>query len=45
MQASYCEAGGQTYYCDNECLHTQLTPETREQECEENKQSYYTEWY
>lgn len=45
MRTGYCEAGGHAYYCSDECLHTRFTPEAWEQECEEDEQSYYTEWY
>lgn len=45
MCEGYCVNQGDYYYCSNECLHKHFTEEEWQQECEENDQSYYTEWY
>ena len=37
--------GGCEYYCSDDCLHKHYTDEEWEEECEENEDSYYTEWY
>ncbi|MDD6506797.1 MAG: hypothetical protein PUF39_05405 [Prevotellaceae bacterium] len=41
---SYCQDAGANYYCSDECLHTEFTEEEWETECQENDQSYFTEW-
>lgn len=33
------------YYCSDDCLHEDFTPEEWLEECENNDDSYYTEWY
>ena len=35
---------GVAYYCSDECLHSDFTDEEWAEECENNDQSYYTEW-
>ncbi len=45
MREGYCVDGGFAYYCSDECLHTEYTDEEWENECVNNDQSYYTEWY
>ena len=45
FREGYCQDGGSNYYCSKECLHTDFTDEEWEEECENNDQSYYTEWY
>lgn len=32
-------------YCSDECLHEDFTPEEWLKECDNNGDSYYTEWY
>ena len=44
MQEGYCQGGGEAYYCSDECLHTEFTDEQWKEECENDEQSYYTEW-
>lgn len=45
MREGYCEDMGEAYYCSPDCLHTNFTDEEWDEECENNDQSYYTEWY
>ena len=45
MREGYCQGGGESYYCSDECLHTEYTDEQWKEECENDEQSYYTEWY
>lgn len=45
MREGYCEDMGEAYYCCPDCLHTNFTDEEWDEECENNDQSYYTEWY
>ena len=45
MYEGYCVNGGTSYYCSEECLHEDFTDEEWAKECENNDQSYYTEWY
>ena len=45
MREGYCEDMGEAYYCSTDCLHTNFTDEEWDEECENNDQSYYTEWY
>lgn len=45
MRDGYCVDGGSAYYCSSICLHQNYSDEEWEQECENNDQSYYTEWY
>ena len=44
MREGYCVDMGAAYYCSDECLHTEYTEEQWAEECENNDQSYYTEW-
>ena len=44
MRAGYCVNMGEAYYCSDECLHTEFTFKEWAEECENNDQSYYTEW-
>lgn len=45
MHQGYCQDMGWKYYCSDECLHTDFTKEEWTKECEENDQSYWTDWY
>lgn len=45
MHEGYCVDMGAAYYCSEDCLHTEYTDEEWERECNENDQSYWTEWY
>lgn len=45
MDEGYCHDAGFRYYCSDECLHHDFTDEQWEQECDENDQSYWTQWY
>lgn len=45
MREGYCEDMGEAYYCSPDCLHTNFTDEEWDEECQNNDQSYYTEWY
>lgn len=44
FRKGYCFDAGTDYYCSDECLHTEFTKEEWEAECQDNDQSYYTEW-
>ena len=44
FREGYCQDAGANYYCSDDCLHTEFTEEEWETECQENDQSYYTEW-
>lgn len=44
MIEGYCYNMGDAYYCSNDCLNKDFTIEEWLTECEENEQSYYTEW-
>ena len=44
FQEGYCQGGGEMYFCSDECLHTEFTEEEWLEECENDDQSYYTEW-
>lgn len=44
MQKGYCVDAGEAYYCCDDCLGTEYTKEEWLKECEENDESYYTEW-
>lgn len=44
MCKGYCVDMGAAYYCSEDCLHTDFTDEEWAEECENNDQSYYTEW-
>lgn len=45
MQEGYCQDGGWRYYCSDECLHHDFTDEEWNEECDNNDQSYWTQWY
>jgi len=45
MQEGYCVDAGWKYYCSDECLHKDFTDEEWEEECKNNDQSYWTQWY
>ena len=45
MREGYCVDAGEEYYCSDNCLHTEFTDEEWDELCEENDESYYTEWY
>ena len=45
MIDGYCVDSGREYYCGDECLHKHFTDEEWDEEYEDNKESYYTEWY
>lgn len=45
MRDGYCVDRGAAYYCSDDCLHKHFTPHEWLQECDNNEQSYYTEWY
>lgn len=40
----YCQNGGNNYYCSDKCLHYDYSETEWEDECHENKQSYYSKW-
>lgn len=44
FREGYCVEGGCDYYCSDECLHKHYTDEEWAEECENNDQSYWTEW-
>lgn len=44
MTEGYCCGMGWRYYCSDECLSHDFTKEEWRRECEEDEQSYYTEW-
>jgi hypothetical protein len=45
MQEGYCQDGGWKYYCSDECLHKDFTDEEWNEECDNNENSYWTQWY
>ena len=45
MQEGYCQDAGWRYYCSDDCLHHDFTDEEWNKECEDNDQSYWTQWY
>lgn len=45
MQEGYCQDGGWRYYCSDDCLHHNFTDEEWNRECDNNDQSYWTQWY
>lgn len=45
MQEGYCQDGGYRYYCSDDCLHHDFTDEEWNKECDNNDQSYWTQWY
>lgn len=44
MCEGYCVSMGAAYYCCDQCLYKHFTPSEWQQECENDDQSYYTEW-
>lgn len=45
MHQGYCVENGTEYYCSDECLHKNYTPEQWQAMCEDkNSDNYYTEW-
>lgn len=44
MNEGYCINGGEQYYCNEECLHANITPEEWEELYEDGGDSYWTEW-
>lgn len=44
MFQGYVFDGGEDYYCSDECLHTEFDPAEWDMECEENEDSYWTEF-
>ena len=44
MTTGYCYNFGQMYFCSDKCLHAHFSDEEWREECQENDQSYYTEW-
>ena len=44
MRDGYCVDAGAAYYCCDDCLHTEFSETEWAEECENNDQSYYTEW-
>ncbi len=45
MDDGYCVDAGLRYYCSDECLHKDFTPEEWKEEYETNEDSYWTQWY
>lgn len=45
MQEGYCQDGGYRYYCSDDCLHHDFTDEEWNEECDNNENSYWTQWY
>lgn len=45
MQEGYCQDGGWRCYCSDDCLHHDFTDEEWNEECDNNDQSYWTQWY
>jgi hypothetical protein len=45
MNEGYCIDGGMAYYCSDECLHKDITPdEWKEMTDDEESDSYWTTW-
>lgn len=44
FRQGYCQDAGMNYYCSDDCLHSSFTDDEWEEECENNDQSYYSEW-
>jgi len=45
MMEGYCIAGGEEYYCTDECLHKHITPfEFSELFCNGESDTYWTQW-
>lgn len=44
MREGFCVDMGAAYYCSDDCLYKNFTPYEWLQECDDNDQSYYTEW-
>ena len=45
MDEGYIYDGGDKYYCSDECLHKDFTPEEWKLECEMNEESTWTTWW
>lgn len=45
MVEGFCFNSGDRYYCSDECLHHDFTTQEWYAECEENEDSYWTQWY
>jgi hypothetical protein len=45
MFDGYVRDGGWIYYCSEECLYTDFDEEGWCKECENNEESYWTQWY
>ncbi|MBQ8997783.1 MAG: hypothetical protein IJ086_03695 [Clostridium sp.] len=44
MIEGYVFDSGMEYYCDDNCLHKVFTDEEWKEECEDNENSYWTQW-
>lgn len=44
FREGYVESMGNAYYCSDGCLHTRYTDEEWRRECEDDNQSYFTEF-
>ena len=44
MRDGFCVNMGEAYYCSDDCLYKHFTPYGWLQECDNNNQSYFTEW-
>lgn len=45
MHEGYCCDMGYKYYCSDSCLSHDFTPEEWALECQEEPQSYWTDWF
>ena len=45
MHQGYCCDMGYKYYCSDECLHHDFTTKEWIDECENEPQSYWTDWF
>lgn len=45
MIGGYCIGGGEDYYCNDHCLHQDISPEEWENMYDEDGDSYWTVWY
>ena len=44
MSHRFCVNMGAAYYCSDDCLYKHFTPYGCLRECDNNNQSYFTEW-
>jgi hypothetical protein len=44
MNEGYCINGGEQYFCSDECLHKNYTPEEWQEMYSDEGDSYWTEW-